>query len=128
MNGFLGNKPARAGLSDDHAKLSGVAVGIVTNNQDPQQLGRVKVRFPWLPGEDESFWAMIAVLMAGHERGTYFLPEVDDQVLVAFEHGDIRRPYVLGALWHRAAPPPETNADGKNNKRLIRSRSGLQRL
>ena len=69
---------------------------------------------------------MIAVLMAGNERGTFFLPEVDDTVLVAFEHGDITRPYVLGALWTKSAPPPETNADGKNNTRLIRSRSGLE--
>lgn len=126
MNVFLGDKLSRTAAGDEQPKLTGVAVGIVTNNQDPKQLGRVKIRFPWLPGEEDSFWAMIAVLMAGNERGTYFLPEVDDQVLVAFEHGDIRRPFVLGALWSKSAPPPETNADGKNNKRLIRSRSGLQ--
>jgi uncharacterized protein involved in type VI secretion and phage assembly len=113
-------------LDTDSQRLYGVAVGIVTNNQDPQGLGRVKLRFPWLPNPEDSFWAMIAVPMAGKERGTYFLPEIDDTVLVAFEHGDQSRPFVLGALWTKSAPPPETNAGGKNDRRLIRSRSGLQ--
>jgi uncharacterized protein involved in type VI secretion and phage assembly len=62
--------------------------------------------------------------MAGKQRGTYFLPEVDDEVLVAFEHGDVRFPYVLGALWNGQDVPPVTNDDGKNNIRMIKSRSG----
>ena len=62
--------------------------------------------------------------MAGNKRGFYFLPEVDDEVLVAFEHGDVRFPYVLGALWNGKDAPPATNGDGKNNVRLIQSRSG----
>jgi uncharacterized protein involved in type VI secretion and phage assembly len=62
--------------------------------------------------------------MAGKERGIYFLPEVDDEVLVAFEHGDVRFPYVVGALWNGKEAPPETNDDGKNNLRVIKSRSG----
>ena len=62
--------------------------------------------------------------MAGADRGTFFLPEVDDEVLVAFEHGDLARPYVLGGLWNGQDKPPETNADGKNNLRLVKSRSG----
>ncbi|HEV8345115.1 MAG TPA: phage baseplate assembly protein V [Vicinamibacterales bacterium] len=106
------------------ARISGVAVGVVTNNQDPDKLGRVKVRFPWLSDEDESQWARIAAPMAGKERGIYFLPEVDDEVLVAFEHGDIRFPYVVGALWNGKDAPPAANDDGKNNIRLIKSRSG----
>jgi uncharacterized protein involved in type VI secretion and phage assembly len=105
-------------------RIHGVVVGIVTNNQDPDGMGRVKVRFPWRDDADESFWARIAVLMAGPERGSYFLPEVDDEVLVAFDHGDIHHPYVLGALWNGQDQPPETNSDGKNNIRKIRSRSG----
>jgi uncharacterized protein involved in type VI secretion and phage assembly len=105
-------------------RIFGVVVGIVTNNQDPDGLGRVKVMFPWLSGEDESHWARIAVLMAGKDRGTYFLPEVNDEVLVAFEHGDVRFPYVLGALWNGVDKPPASNSDGKNNLRLIKSRSG----
>lgn len=105
-------------------RITGVAVGVVTNNQDPDGLGRVKVRFPWLSDADESQWARIAAPMAGKERGMYFLPEVDDEVLVAFEHGDPRFPYVIGALWNGKDAPPETNSDGKNNVRVIKSRSG----
>lgn len=102
----------------------GVTVGIVTNNQDPDGLGRVKVRFPWLSDRDESHWARVLTPMAGPERGLYFLPEVDDEVLVAFEHGQVAFPYVLGALWNGKDKPPESNDDGKNNVRAIKSRSG----
>ena len=105
-------------------RLGGVVIGIVTNNQDPDGLGRVKVKFPWLSDADESTWARVAVLMAGKERGTYFLPEVEDEVLVAFEHGDLRFPYVIGSLWNGKDTPPAKNDDGKNNIRLIKSRSG----
>jgi len=101
-----------------------VAAGIVTNNQDPDELGRVKVKFPWLSDDNESDWIRIATLMAGRDRGSFFLPEVDDEVLVAFEHGDINRPFVIGALWNGVDRPPETNSDGRNNIRKIRSRSG----
>jgi len=109
---------------DDTTRISGVVVGMVTNNQDPEGLARVKVRFPWLSAEDESAWARMATPMAGNDRGLYFLPEVDDEVLVAFEHGDMRFPYVLGALWNGKDKSPADNADGKNSLRVIRSRSG----
>lgn len=102
----------------------GVVTGVVTNNQDPEKLGRVRVRFPWLSHEEESPWARVAMPMAGKDRGLWLLPEVDDEVLVAFEQGDARFPYVVGALWSRNAPPPETNGDGKNALRVLRSRSG----
>jgi uncharacterized protein involved in type VI secretion and phage assembly len=104
--------------------ISGVMVGLVIDNKDPEGLGRVKVRFPALSIDEVGQWARIAVLMAGAERGTFFLPEVDDEVLVAFEQGDITRPYVLGALWNGQDKPPDTNADGGNNLRFIKSRSG----
>lgn len=107
-------------------RINGVAVGIVTNNQDPDGMGRVKLRFPWLSDSNESYWARIATLMAGNDRGSFFLPEVGDEVLVAFEHGDINHPYVVGALWNGVDAPPETNSDGENNIRKIRSRSGHQ--
>lgn len=112
----------RGGQGDSH--IYGVAVGIVTSNQDPEGLGRVKVAFPWRGVKDESYWARIASPMAGNGRGMVFLPEVDDEVLVAFEQGDINRPYVVGGLWNGKDKPPETNGDGKNNVRKIRSRSG----
>jgi uncharacterized protein involved in type VI secretion and phage assembly len=105
-------------------RIIGVVVGVVTNNQDPDSLGRVKVKFPWLSDVDESSWARVAAPMAGKDRGVYFLPEVDDEVLVAFEHGDVRFPYVVGALWNGKDAPPDTNSDGKNNLRIIKSRSG----
>ena len=104
-------------------RFYGVAIGLVTNNQDPEGLGRVKLKFPWLSDEDESHWARVAAPMAGKERGVYFLPEVDDEALVVFEHGDVRFPYVIGALWNGKEPPPAKN-DGKNNLRVIKSRSG----
>lgn len=104
--------------------IYGVVIGLVTNNKDPDKLGRVKVKFPWLSDQDESQWARVASPMAGKERGIYCLPEVDDEVLVVFEHGDPRFPYIIGALWNGKDKPPENNEDGKNNIRLIKSRSG----
>ena len=105
-------------------RFSGVVVGVVTNNQDPDGLGRVKIKFPWLSDADESQWARMVAPMAGADRGVYFLPEVDDEVLAVFEHGDIRFPYIIGALWNGKDAPPAKNDDGKNNLRLIKSRSG----
>jgi phage baseplate assembly protein V len=105
-------------------RVYGVVVGVVTNNQDPEELGRVKVWFPWLADDGESNWARIASPMAGPERGLYFLPEVDDEVLVMFEHGQIDHPFIIGALWNGKDKPPATNGDGKNNLRVIKSRSG----
>jgi len=113
--------PKSAAKSD---RFFGVMVGIVTNNKDPEKLGRVRVKFPWLSDDHESWWARIAAPMAGSGRGVYFLPEPNDEVLVAFEHGDVRFPYVLGALWNGDDKPPATNDDGKNNIRVIHSRSG----
>lgn len=108
----------------ESGRVYGVVVGIVTNNQDPDGMGRVKVKFPWLSDQDESWWARIATVMAGSSRGSYFLPEVNDEVMIAFEHGDVRFPYVLGGLWNGKDSPPTTNSDGQNNIRVIKSRSG----
>ena len=105
-------------------RIMGVVLALVTNNKDPEGMGRVKLKFPWLSDTDESDWARMAVPMAGKERGFYFLPEVDDEVLVAFQHGDVRFPYVVGALWNGKDAPPATNDDGKNHIRVIKSRSG----
>ena len=109
---------------DDVSVVHGVVVGIVTNNKDPDGVGRVKVKFPWLSTDDESAWARVASPIAGKERGIFFLPEVDDEVLVVFEHGDVNMPYIIGSLWNGVDLPPETNNDGKNNIRMIKSRSG----
>jgi len=117
ISGFTGQL---AGMT----KISGVVIGEVTNNQDPEGMARVRVKLRWRDDEDESHWARIASSMAGSDRGTYFLPEVGDEVLVAFDHGDIGHPYIIGALWNGTERPPETNLDGKNNIRKIKSRSG----
>jgi len=106
----------------------GVAVAIVTENEDKEGLGRVRVRYPWYEKPNQSYWARIAVPMAGRKQGTYFLPEKEQEVLVAFEREDIRFPYVLGALWNRPDGVPTTNDDGKNDHRLIRSRKGHELL
>ncbi len=104
--------------------ILGVVCGIVTNNEDPDGLGRVKIKIPSISGEDESNWARIASFMAGGSRGAFFLPEVEDEVLVAFEYGDVSRPYVIGSLWNGVDAPPTDNGDGENNIRMIKSRSG----
>ncbi len=109
-----------------------VVVGIVTNLDDSEGgLGRVKVSFPWMPktGSDiESAWARLASPMAGGSRGMLFYPEVNDEVLVAFEQGDPRRPYIIGALWNGTdATPIAQNVafkDGKVEQRIIKTRAG----
>jgi phage baseplate assembly protein V len=108
-------------MSTQHAP--NVAVGIVSDNEDPEGMGRVKLTFPWRAAEDESNWARIAVPMAGGDRGTWFLPEVGDEVLVAFEGGELAHPYVIGALWNGEDSPPESN-DGDNDVRAVTSREG----
>ncbi len=106
----------------------GVVIGLVTNVNDPNDWGRVKVKYPTISDELESNWARIASPMAGAGRGIEFLPEVNDEVLVAFEYNDINRPYILGALWNGKDKPPDTTsnlvAGGKVKKRIIKSRSG----
>jgi uncharacterized protein involved in type VI secretion and phage assembly len=108
----------------DRSEFPGVMMALVTDNQDPQGLGRVKLTYPWADAPEESYWARIAAPMAGPDRGEFFLPEEGDEVLVAFEGGDLEHPYVLGGLWNGQREPPEDNADGNNDIRTIRSRSG----
>ncbi len=112
-------------------RIYGVVVGIVTNNKDTTGAYRVKVRFPWLPNGDESGqtsqesdWCRVSTVMAGGSRGFNCLPEVGDEVLVAFEHGEIMRPYVIGSLWNKTDAPILDNKGGKNNLRQFKSRSG----
>ncbi|MFN8494553.1 MAG: VgrG-related protein [Caldilineaceae bacterium] len=115
-----------------NGRVSSVVIGLVTNLNDPAGIGRVKVKFPWLAddagSEIESTWAKVAAPMAGPTRGFFFLPEVDDEVLVAFEHGDVNRPYIVGALWNKRDQPPVAQTEavqgGKVVQRVIRSRAG----
>lgn len=93
-------------VGTDHApRLDGVRAGVVSDVDDPQGLGRVRVHLPWLSDTYETDWARVAHVMAGVRHGAAFLPDVDDEVLVAFENGDVRRPYVLGALFNSGAAP-----------------------
>jgi uncharacterized protein involved in type VI secretion and phage assembly len=99
-------------------------VGIVDSLEDPEGLARVRVTFPHLAGEPSN-WARLALPMAGAGRGTFFRPEKGDEVLVACEHGDIRQPYIIGALWSAVDKPPYGSGDAAgNNIRMIVSRSG----
>ena len=102
----------------------GLVTAIVTNNDDPERLGRVKVTFPTLSPDDESGWARLASPGAGSARGLQWLPEVDDEVLVGFEFGDLGRPVVLGGMWSRTDQPPQPDvpANGAINARLLASR------
>jgi uncharacterized protein involved in type VI secretion and phage assembly len=108
--------------------VKGVAIGVVTQNRDPDKLCRVKVSYPWHDQPRESYWARLAMPMAGKGRGLVLIPEVGDEVLVAFERGDLRFPCIVGALWNGKDTPPEANADGNNDKRLFKSRKGHQLL
>src|SRR5689334_11138577 len=98
-------------------------IGVVTDNKDPTKLGRVKVKIPVLSDKDTSWWAPIVMLGAGKNRGWFFIPEVNDEVLVMFEQGDMNRPLVVGALWGGKDKPPDKNP-GPNPRKVIKSRSG----
>ena len=102
--------------------VKGVAIAVVTQNEDEEKMCRVKVRFPWHDQPSESYWARLAPPMAGIDRGLVLIPEVGDEVLVAFEREDLRFPYVLGGLWNGQDKPPISNDDGKNDKRILQSR------
>lgn len=110
---------------DQCDRFYGVTVGVVTNIQDPERLGRVKLKFPWLSAQNESQWARVLAPMAGNGRGFALMPEVDDEVLVAFEQGNIAFPYVLGALWNgKDKPPAEAVQQGKVKLRTLKTRAG----
>lgn len=104
--------------------VKGLAVAIVRQNKDTSGHVSVKVSYPWHSKPSDSYPARIAVPMAGKNRGTYFVPEVNDEVLVGFDKGDLRHPYVVGCLWNGADPSYEKNSNGKNDRRFIRSRKG----
>jgi uncharacterized protein involved in type VI secretion and phage assembly len=108
----------------------GVYPALVVDVKDPDNQGRVKIGLPWSPdaaGAACELWARLATLMGGANRGSWFIPDVDDEVLVAFEAGDPRRPYVIGALWNGSDAPPESmDGAGNNDKKVIRSRNGVK--
>ena len=108
----------------------GVFPATVTDIKDPDGIGRVKVTLPWSAdtGSDRyEAWARVATLMGGNNRGSWFVPDVDDEVLVSFEAGDVRRPFVLGGLWNGEDAPPESmDSAGNNDLKVLRSRNGVK--
>lgn len=108
----------------------GVYPATVVSVTDPSDQGRVRVQLPWAPDTgDDSYeaWARLATMMAGADRGSWFVPDVGDEVLVAFEGGDPRHPYVVGSLWNGQDAPPETmDGAGENNVKALRSRQGVK--
>ena len=105
-------------------QVNGIIIGLVKDLEDPENLGRIRVTYPYL-GEQQSDWARLVTPMAGKDRGLFFRPEVGDEVLVCFELGDARRPYILGSLWSTEdTPPPDDGNAKKNNWRFIKSRNG----
>jgi uncharacterized protein involved in type VI secretion and phage assembly len=97
----------------------GLTVGVVTNNKDPDEVGRVKVKFPTLSGEVESTWARTVSVGAGAGTGFMVVPQINDEVLVGFQDGDLRFPYVLGGLWSAKKKPPTTSADFLANSKVV---------
>jgi uncharacterized protein involved in type VI secretion and phage assembly len=89
-----------------------LVIGVVTNNDDPEKMGRVRVKFPGLDESHEGWWARVASVAATGGRGLMMMPLVDDEVVVGFEHGDPRRPFVLGSLWNGTGKPEKLAAEG----------------
>ena len=108
----------------------GAFPALVTDIADPEGLGRVKISLPWSPdtaGARYETWARLATFMAGNNRGSWFIPDVEDEVLIVFEGGDPRRPYVIGSLWNgKDAPPESMDGAGNNFKKVLRSRNGVK--
>jgi uncharacterized protein involved in type VI secretion and phage assembly len=108
----------------------GAYPALVTDIADPDGQGRVKVKLPWSPDADGAAyeaWARLATMMAGNNRGSWFVPDENDEVLVMFEAGNPRRPYVIGALWNGSDAPPESmDGAGNNYIKAIRSRNGVK--
>jgi len=116
-DGFVQNAARESGAED--RRLGGVTIARVVANCDESDLGRVQVHLPWLPGYEPV--ARIATM----DQGTYFIPKVGDEVLVAFNHGDVRDAYVIGCLWNQQDKPPQGTANSTKtdpvNKRIIQT-------
>jgi phage protein D len=111
-----------------------LVVGVVTNNNDPEQMGRVRVKYPSLSDSEESAWARVASVSAGNARGVMMLPQPDEEVIVGFEQGDARRPIVIGSLFNGKDKPGTEllqNRDGSfavvsNEKGFIHTKKDLE--
>jgi uncharacterized protein involved in type VI secretion and phage assembly len=126
IDGVLNSRTA-AGLG---GHWYGVYPALVSDIKDPDSQGRIKITLPWSPdtgSERYEVWARLATMMGGNNRGTWFIPDVNDEVLAMFEAGDPRRPYVIGALWNGSDTPPDSMDGGGNNyRKVICSRNGVK--
>src|SRR6187431_2277854 len=100
--------------------INGVVRGKVVS--EPDELGRVKVRLPFLGEDSETYYAPIAGFMAGGERGAWYIPEKDDDVVLGFEQGNVEQPMILGFIWNGENRPPSTD----RRERILRSVNGHQ--
>lgn len=100
--------------------VGGVVTAVVTNTTDPDGHGRIQVQYQWLPGNTKSAWASVSAPLAGNGRGMWFMPELQDEVLLSFEHGDFDHPYIVGYLWNGVDSPPDTD----NKNRTLKTPSG----
>lgn len=116
-------------------RVYGLVLGLVTKNKDPEKLGRVKVKYHMLDQQVESDWCRVVTFYAGPNRGSYFVPEVDDEVVIGFEHGDVNFPYILGSVWNGKDKPIDAKGGtddyslsdyytDDNDRKVIHSRSG----
>jgi uncharacterized protein involved in type VI secretion and phage assembly len=113
----------------ERKRCYGVYPALVTDIKDPDGQGRVKVSLPWSPDDSGRYevWARLGTLLAGNNRGSWFIPDPGDEVLVAFGGGDPRHPFVVASLWNgRDAAPESMDGAGNNFKKVIRSRNGVK--
>ena len=120
-DGFISDA-AKQGTDSQDKRVYGVTAATVVNNVDTLGLGRVQINLPFRP--DLQPWARVAVPQAGNGRGTYFIPQIGDEVLVAFDKGDVTEPYVIGSLWNSSDSPPVRLPTDATTRRLIRTPLG----
>ena len=101
-------------------RFYGVVIGLVRDTADPLKQGRIRVHFPWLDDDHLTDWVRIATPMSGNDRGVCFMPELEDEALVAFEHGRAKKPIVIGFLWNGKDSPPMVDVQ----ERRIKSKNG----
>ena len=130
LESLLESQIDRASARGAATRWFGVYPALVSDIKDPDNQGRVKVTLPWSPDSGSAkyeAWARLATMMAGSNRGSWFVPDTNDEVLVAFEAGDPSRPYVIGALWNgNDSAPEQMDGSGKNYKKVLRSRNGVK--
>lgn len=107
----------------------GAYLAEVIDLNDPDNLSRVKVRlynFDGIDGHDGPVWARVALPFAGNNRGTFFIPDTGDEVLVTFVNGDSRHPIVIGGLWNGNNSAPASISSGNNEQKVICSKNGVK--